>query len=269
MCIISTKNLHKTYTSERGMQVKALQNIDLEIKNNEFLCLLGESGCGKSTLLHLIAGLLKPTSGQIEVLGKPLTAPISEAQMVFQEYSLLPWRDVLDNVGLSLEMQGVKKRERRSKAKAALVNLGLEDFIHSYPHELSGGMRQRVAIARALATQPKILYMDEPFGALDAHTRLRMQQELLALWLESQLTIIFVTHSIEEAVFLASRIVVMKGNPGEFIEDIPNVLQHPRDRWSREFGAYCHHLLGYLDKESLPPEEDTSTPGRYAQNSCC
>ena len=176
--ILELENVGKTFHSERGQEITALEDIDLSIDEEEFVCILGPSGCGKSTLLRMMAGLEKPTSGTILALDKPVVNPIPEAQMVFQEYSLMPWRDVLSNVELGLEMRHVPKAERRKKAKEMLETFGLGDFTKSFPYELSGGMQQRVAIARAMATDPTILYMDEPFGALDANTRYRMQQEL-------------------------------------------------------------------------------------------
>lgn len=273
MAIVRLQDVNKTYISERGHRLEVLANIGLQIEAQQFVCLLGASGCGKSTLLNLMAGLLQPSTGAIEVLGKPLTRPIREAQMVFQEYSLLPWRDILDNVGLSLEIQGVKKSLRRQKARELLDVLGLGDFAHHYPHELSGGMRQRAAIARALTTEPQLLYMDEPFGALDAHTRLLMQQELLNYWLFKKRTVVFVTHSIEEAVFLANRIVVLGGRPGKIIEDMPLSLTHPRNRWSKEFGDYCQHLMGLLGAGEVMPVSELQAaikpPTRYRQKGCC
>jgi len=254
---IEVNNASKTFFSEKGMAVKALEDIDLEIKPREFVCILGSSGCGKSTLLNLMVGLIPADQGEIEVLGKSIKQPIREAQMVFQEYSLLPWRDVLDNVSLSLELRGVGKKERRQKSKEFLDAFGLGEFARSYPHELSGGMRQRAAIARALSTEPDVLYMDEPFGALDAHTRMKMQQELLNFWLGARRTVVFVTHSVEEAVFLGTRIIVLGGKPGKIQQDIPIALPYPRDRWNSEFGGYCNDLLqcmNEIDEPSVTPD---------------
>ncbi|MCL2170478.1 MAG: ABC transporter ATP-binding protein, partial [Defluviitaleaceae bacterium] len=180
---------------------------------------------------------------------------------------------ILDNVGLGLELRGLKKDEWEQKAQGLLDTFGLEEFGHFYPHELSGGMRQRAAIARAMTTDPKLLYMDEPFGALDAQCRLMMQDELLKFWLESKPTVVFVTHSIEEAVFLGSRIVVLGGRPGKVVEDISVELPYPRDRWNTEFGQYCKHLLSLLQAEpySFAGRKDAQkTPIlRHQQKSCC
>ena len=259
---IEIKNISKTFFNEKGMAVKALEDVYLEIKPQEFVCVLGSSGCGKSTLLNLLGGLIFPEQGAIDVLGKPLKKPVREAQMVFQEYSLLPWRDVLNNVSLSMELQGAPKKERRKKAAELLNAFGLSKFSENYPHELSGGMRQRVAIARALSTEPDILYMDEPFGALDAHTRMKMQQELLNFWLGARRTVVFVTHSVEEAVFLATRIIVLGGRPGRIQRDISIELPYTRNRWSPEFGNYCNDLLQYMNDADEPEAtyDDANAP---------
>ena len=274
MNAIEVRNISKTFFSEKGMAVKALEGIHLEIKPREFVCLLGSSGCGKSTLLNLIGGLIPPDQGSIEVLGKPLKKPVRQAEMVFQEYSLLPWRDVLDNVSLSMELRGVGKKERRQRAEKLLDTFGLGRFSKSYPHELSGGMRQRAAIARALSTEPDILYMDEPFGALDAHTRMKMQQELLNFWLGARRTVIFVTHSVEEAVFLGTRIIMLGGRPGKILGDISIELDYPRNRWSPEFGSYCSDLLQYMNDTDAPEEpchgDDSAPPGyKPLSKGCC
>ena len=274
MNAIEVKDISKTFFSEKGMAVKALEGIHLEIKPREFVCLLGSSGCGKSTLLNLIGGLIPPDHGSIEVLGKPLKKPVRQTEMVFQEYSLLPWRDVLDNVSLSMELRGVGKKERRQRAEKLLDAFGLGRFSKSYPHELSGGMRQRAAIARALSTEPDILYMDEPFGALDAHTRMKMQQELLNFWLGARRTVMFVTHSVEEAVFLGTRIIMLGGRPGKILGDISIELDHPRNRWSPEFGGYCSDLLKYMNDTDVTEEpcqgDDSAPPGyKPLSKGCC
>ena len=272
MNAIEIKNLSKTFFCEKGKEITALEDIHLEIKSQEFVCILGSSGCGKSTLLNLMGGLISPEFGQIEVLGKPLKKPIREAQMVFQEYSLLPWRDVLYNTTLSMEIHGVGKKQRCQKAQELLNVFGLGGFADCYPHELSGGMRQRVAIARALTTEPDILYMDEPFGALDAHTRMKMQQELLNFWLGSKRTVVFVTHSVEEAVFLGTRIILLGGRPGKIWQDISIDLDYPRDRWSPEFGGHCRKLLDSMslgDESATPHPEDNTPSGPKAVAGCC
>lgn len=176
------KNIDKTFVTKKGQAIHALQNVSLKIKNNDFVCLVGPSGCGKSTLLRIIAGLEQASTGTVVFRGQPVTKPDKRLGMIFQEYSLLPWRTVADNVALGLEFAGKPISERREVSKKFLDLVGLTDFATSYPYELSGGMRQRVAIARALANDPDVLLMDEPFGALDAHTRILLQRELLRIW---------------------------------------------------------------------------------------
>ncbi|MCT4621448.1 MAG: ABC transporter ATP-binding protein [Marinisporobacter sp.] len=246
--IIEINGLSKTFFSEKKQAVCALKNIDLNIKDQEFVCLIGPSGSGKSTLLRLMEGLIKPSTGSIKVMDKPLEKPIAQAGMVFQEYSLLPWRNIIDNVVLGLEFRKMAKRERYEKAKDILKKFGLEDFHESFPHELSGGMKQRAAIARAIATSPKILYMDEPFGALDAYTRFQMQKELISFWIEEKRTIVFVTHSVEEAVFLGTRVIVMSARPGEIMGDFHIDLPYPRDRWNEEFAQYFKKLMDLMNR---------------------
>lgn len=254
--ILELENVGKTFHSERGQEITALEDIDLSIDEEEFVCILGPSGCGKSTLLRMMAGLEKPTSGTILALDKPVVNPIPEAQMVFQEYSLMPWRDVLSNVELGLEMRHVPKAERRKKAKEMLETFGLGDFTKSFPYELSGGMQQRVAIARAMATDPTILYMDEPFGALDANTRYRMQQELHSFWVSAPRTVVFVTHSVEEALFLGTRVLIMSGRPGKVIQDIKVRLPFPRNRWSPEFGELFQQVMENMGEDLGIPYQD-------------
>lgn len=276
MAVIELQKVEKEYQTERGKSVTALDGIDLSIDRQEFVCLLGPSGCGKSTLLRLMSGLEKPTGGALRVLDRPVTKPVPEAQVVFQEYSLMPWRDVLGNVEMGLELRHVPAEERKKKALEILGTFGLADFTKSFPYELSGGMQQRVAIARAMATDPDILYMDEPFGALDAHTRFQMQQELLTFWLSARKTVVFVTHSIEEALFLGTRIIVMSGRPGKILRDLKVELPYPRDRWSPEFGKLFQQVMadmgdGHDGGQPPAPSDDDGprAPGRYTQASCC
>lgn len=247
--IIEIKQLKKTFISEKKQKVDALNNINLEIKEQEFVCLIGPSGSGKSTLLRLMAGLINPSEGRIDVMGKELKEPIKEAGMVFQEYSLMPWRNIIDNVAFGLELRRISKKKRYEVVENILKRFGLEGFNNSFPYELSGGMKQRAAIARAIANSPKILYMDEPFGALDAHTRFKMQKDLINFWLEDKRTIVFVTHSVEEAVFLGTRIIVMSSRPGEIIGDFKIDLPYPRNRWNEKFGKYFKELMGLMDGE--------------------
>jgi NitT/TauT family transport system ATP-binding protein len=232
-----------------GQEVRALQAIDLEIPRGAFVCLLGPSGCGKSTLLNAVAGFSLPSSGTITVDGAAVTSPGPDRGMVFQEYALFPWMTVAQNIAFGLEIKGVPKAVRRAKVEALLTLLHLEEFSHRYPKDLSGGMRQRVAIARVLALDSPILLMDEPFGALDALTRRTLQDELLRLWLELQKTILFVTHSIEEALYLADRTVVMTYRPGTVKRDLVIGLPRPRDVSSPAFNALKKELSLLLMEE--------------------
>lgn len=244
--IIRTTELCKTFITEKGQEVNALKNINLSVKEHEFICLLGPSGSGKSTLLRLIAGLEKLTSGEVLVMDKIIDNPIQEAGMVFQEYSLMPWRNIIDNVAFGLELKKMNKKERYKTANSILERFGLGEFGQSFPYELSGGMQQRAAIARAIVNSPNILYMDEPFGALDAYTRYKMQEDLVEFWLEEKRTIIFVTHSVEEAILLGTRVIVMSHRPGEIIEDFKIDLPYPRNRWNEGFGVYFDKLMNLM-----------------------
>ena len=223
-------------------ELVALSGIDLVIPRGQFTCLLGPSGCGKSTLLNAVAGFSPPTSGTITADGKPVTEPGPDRGMVFQEYALFPWMTVEDNIGFGLQIKGIGKAEIGQRVDALLAMLSLTDFRQRFPKDLSGGMRQRVAIARVLAIDSPIMLMDEPFGALDALTRRNLQDELLRIWAELKKTIIFVTHSIEEAIYLADRIVVMTYRPGTVKRDIIVDLPRERDPASPEFNALKREL---------------------------
>ncbi|HOB17074.1 MAG TPA: ABC transporter ATP-binding protein [Candidatus Methanoculleus thermohydrogenotrophicum] len=240
---VTIQNLSKIFPKEDGTVTQALESVDLEIQDKEFVCLVGPSGCGKTTLLRIIAGLETATTGSVTVDGDAVTGPDPKRGMVFQEYSLFPWRRVIDNVSFGLEMKGVGKEERRQTADRYIEMVGLSQFRDAYPYELSGGMRQRVAIARALANDPDVLLMDEPFGALDAQTRNRMQKELLCLWKKTEKTIIFVTHSVDEAVYLSDRIVVLSPRPGTVREIIEIPWPRPRDRTSAGFAEVRRRVL--------------------------
>ena len=234
-------NVSKVFDSD-GRNMVALQDIDLEIPRGQFVCLLGPSGCGKSTVLNAIAGFAPPTSGRIVADGVPVAGPGPERGMVFQEYALFPWMTVEQNVGFGLEIKGMARAEIAQRVAGLLRLLSLEDFAKRYPKDLSGGMRQRVAIARVLALDSPILLMDEPFGALDALTRRNLQDELLRLWAELKKTVIFVTHSIEEAIYLADRIVVMTYRPGTIKRDMLVDLPRLRDPAAPEFNALKREL---------------------------
>lgn len=220
---------------QKGEQLQVLDNISLEVQKGEFICLLGPSGCGKSTLLNSIAGFECPDQGYIKINQEPVKAPSSKYVTIFQNYGLLPWRSVLKNVELGLETSKHSRKEREKIARKYIELVGLSKFEKSHPHQLSGGMQQRVAIARALAVNPDILFMDEPYGALDAITRIKMQKDILEITKTHQKTTLFVTHDIEEAVYLADRIVIMTPNPGRIKEILPVKLPTSRDRTSDDF----------------------------------
>jgi NitT/TauT family transport system ATP-binding protein len=224
---IEVRGVSKIYPTRQGT-VEALQAINLTVEEGEFVCLIGPSGCGKSTLLRILAGLYEESSGKVIVNSatdnnRPLNA------VVFQEYAVFPWRTALDNVAFGLEMRGIEKDKRREIARRHLKMVGLSRFADHYPYQLSGGMRQRVALARALANDPEILLMDEPFGALDAQTREIMQDELLRIWQANQKTVVYVTHSIDEAVVLGDRVVLMTAAPGRIKATYPIELPRPRE----------------------------------------
>jgi ABC-type nitrate/sulfonate/bicarbonate transport system ATPase subunit len=222
-----SKSFHKT-VKNHTTELKALSDVSLSIRENEFLSIIGPSGCGKTTLLKMIDGLIPYDSGRIVIDGKPVTAPGPDRAVVFQAFALLPWRTVLANVEFSLELRRLAKEERTSIARDCLKRVGLGDFENHYPHELSGGMQQRAGLARALAVNPAILLMDEPFGAVDAQTRQLLQEELLELWQRERKTVIFVTHSMDEAVYLSDRVVVMTPRPGRVAEVLDVPLARPR-----------------------------------------
>jgi len=226
------QHLCKAYQT-RNAVVPALEDMTFSVGEREFVCIVGPSGCGKTTLLKLIARLLKPTSGRI-IFGTRPADDRPRSALVFQEHGLFPWMTVLDNVAFGLEMRGVGREERHDRARAFIEKVGLAYFAHSYPHELSVGMRQRVGIARAFVADAPILLMDEPFGSLDAQTRLVLQEELLRLWKDHQKLVVYVTHDIEEAVLLGDRVLVMTGHPGHIREEIPIPLPRPRDLSARE-----------------------------------
>ncbi|WP_158744004.1 ABC transporter ATP-binding protein [Acidisphaera sp. L21] len=245
---ITCAGVGKTYTG-KGRPVEALQGISLACAEGEFVCLLGLSGCGKSTLLQMIAGLEQPTTGRITVAGQVLDGPSSETSIVFQDHGLFPWMTVRANVEFNMKARRVPPAARRARADDMLALTGLTAFVGSYPHELSGGMRQRVGIARALTTHPRALLMDEPFGALDAQTRGHLQAELLSIWASQRTTVLFVTHSIEEAVFLADRILVFTPRPGRLAAEVMVDMPRPRLPTSPEFAAVAKGLRAMLGSE--------------------
>lgn len=241
-------NARKTFGSGKD-KVIAIEDLSFDIKENEFTVLVGPSGCGKSTFLYMVAGFEKPTSGKILLDGKPIQKPGPDRGFVFQEFVLYPWRTVLGNVTFGLEIAGEKKEEAKKKAMHYIRMVGLEGFQNKYPHTLSGGMKQRVGIARALAYDPEVLLMDEPFGALDAQTRKVMQQELTKIWEKTKKTVIFVTHSVIEAVYLADTIVVMTARPGRVKGIIDVDLPKPRSYTGEKYLSIRKKVLSLLEEE--------------------
>ncbi|MDK2974290.1 MAG: sulfonate transport system ATP-binding protein [Methanofollis sp.] len=243
---LKVEHINKSFVTNKGEQVDAIGDVSFTIQDKEFICIVGPSGCGKTTLLRIIAGLDVPSGGKAELGGKEIVGPSPKMAMIFQEYSLYPWRTILDNIAFGLEVQGVETDARYATARKYLKLIGLCEFETSYPYELSGGMRQRVAVARALAVDPEVLLMDEPFGALDAQTRNAMQTELLQIWEKTRKTVLFVTHSVDEAVFLADRIFVLSNRPSKIRETIDVPLPRPRDRTSVEFAQVRKHVLSLI-----------------------
>ena len=235
---VHARQVSKVYATRRGERVHALDQVSLETAPGEFVSVLGPSGCGKSTMLMLIAGLILPSEGEIRVAGEPLVRPRSDASMVFQRDVLLDWRSVLDNVLLPVEIKHLDRRRYRARADELLGRVGLSGFESKYPSELSGGMRQRVAICRALIQDPSLLLMDEPFGALDALTREQMSLDLQRMWAAARNSVLFITHSIEEAVFLSDRVVVMSPRPGRIVEILAVGLSRPRGAHTRTEPAF-------------------------------
>ena len=243
--LIDIDGVGKTFTGQDGEQIIALEGTDLKIGRGEFVSIVGPSGCGKSTLLSLVAGLLETTIGEVRISGSRVDGPYTDLGFAFQSDLLLDWRTVLRNVLLQCDMRGIDNKAHQPRARELLRSVGLEGFEDKRPFELSGGMRQRVALCRALLLDPPMLMMDEPFGALDALTREQMQVDLLAMWQETKKTVLFVTHSISEAVYLSDRIIVMTPRPGKVREIIDIDISRPRDlnvRDTGEFGAIVHRI---------------------------
>lgn len=255
---ITIKDVSRTFYSPSGEKIEALKDVSLDVEDafspsgrdiGEFRVLLGPSGCGKSTLLRMIAGLDKPNSGQILVNGQPVTEPGKDRGMVFQKYTSFPWLTVAENVAYGMKINHVPEPQRKETVDRLLKSVGLSEFANVYPETLSGGMQQRVAIARTLALRPSVILMDEPFGALDAQTRSDMQQLLLQIWDETACTILFVTHDVEEAIYLADRIFIMSSHPGTIVEDVEVPFDRPRDlglKEKNEFHELQHYVLGRL-----------------------
>ncbi len=252
---ISIDNIaHEYFNPATWQRVRALDGCSLDVPEGEFVCIVGPSGCGKSTLLYLVAGLLRPTGGRIQVDGREVIRPGRDRGMVFQEFAILPWRTVEGNIGHGLEIARVPRRTREDTVRRYVALMGLAGFERKYPHELSGGMRQRVAVARTLAADPEVVLMDEPFAALDAQTRNVMQEELVRIALHERKTIVFVTHSVDEAIILGDRVVVLTHRPGRVKASL--VIEIPRDRrrWDvlgseERFTRYRHEILTMIREE--------------------
>jgi len=259
MTTIEIRDITKRFRSRGGDEVHALDRVSLDVRENEFLTLLGPSGCGKTTLLRTIAGLETPDGGSISVGGKVVTSPGPERAMLFQSFALLPWMSVMDNVSFGLRMRGVGRSEREARAKEIIDTVGLSGFERKQPHELSGGMQQRVGLARALAVKPQVLLMDEPFSAVDEQTRRILQEQLISIWEKDRTTVVFVTHSIDEAILLGDRIVLMSPRPGRIAEIRDVAIPRPRSALldsvesNPEWGRLKHHLWGLL--RGLQPDE--------------
>lgn len=238
----------KYFHDGRGETVEALRPVSLTVNTGDFVAVVGPSGCGKSTLLNMLGGFETPSAGRILVDGEPITGPDIQRGMVFQDYALFPWLSVLDNVAFGLRSK-MGKAQAREQARKWLALVGLSDFAEKAPRQLSGGMKQRVAIARTFATDPKLILMDEPFGALDALTRRFLQQQLLALWRDHQKTVVFITHSVQEAVFLASRVVIFTARPGRIKLDEPIDLPYPRQITDPAFREIEARIFEALDEE--------------------
>jgi NitT/TauT family transport system ATP-binding protein len=249
---IAAQNLTLCFRPKNREPVSALTGLNLAVDRGEFVSIVGPSGCGKSTFLNILLGLIKHDSGTLEFNGAPITGPSQERAMVFQEFGLLPWRTVAGNIELGLELKGTSATERARRAADLIKLVGLDGFESHYPHELSGGMKQRVGLARALATEPQVLLMDEPFAALDAQTRDLMQTELLQIWERTKKTVLFVTHSIEEAAYLSDRVIVMTARPGRTKDVLKITLPRPRDyemRLTPEFNEIKLRIWEVLKEE--------------------
>jgi NitT/TauT family transport system ATP-binding protein len=260
--------MKRYHLARTGSSLLAMGPLDIEFEEGEFVCIVGPSGCGKSTFLQMLAGLEPISEGTIELDGRLIRGPGADRGMVFQSYALFPWRTVLANIEFGLELKGLGKLERREIALRSAHRVGLRGFENAYPSELSGGMKQRVGIARALANDPPVLLMDEPFAALDAQTREMLQEQLLSIWRQTGNTVVFVTHSVQEAVYLSNRILVMTARPGRVKEVINVDLPYPRDVTSADFGAFMRPVYAALKDEvlkaaqmSFPAADAVGLPG--------
>ncbi len=255
---LSIQSVTRVFDGAKGLRTEALQPIDFEVRENDFVTILGPSGCGKSTLLRIVAGLGHPTSGQVLLNGQKVTGPGADRGMVFQSYTLFPWLDVAQNIRFGLRERGMPETQQKERADYFIAKVGLRGFEKHFPKQLSGGMQQRTAIARALANDPKILLMDEPFGALDNQTRVLMQELLLGIWEAERKTVLFVTHDIDEAIFMANRVAVFSARPGRIKAEIAVDLPHPRHytvKTTPAFMALKARLTEEIRAESLASVE--------------
>ena len=251
---LSIENLSRVFTSPKGQTTQALTPVNFEVRENDFVTILGPSGCGKSTLLRIVAGLDRPTTGQVVLDGSPVQGPGADRGMVFQSYTLFPWLNIEQNIRFGLRERGMPEREQKERSDFFIAKVGLRGFEQHFPKQLSGGMQQRTAIARALANDPKILLLDEPFGALDNQTRVLMQELLLGIWESAQKTVLFVTHDIDEAIFMANRVVVLSARPGRIKTELAVPFPHPRHytiKTSPEFMTLKAQLTEEIRAESM------------------
>ena len=257
MSQLSIQGVSRTFTSEKGKSTQALLPVDFDVKENDFVTILGPSGCGKSTMLRIVAGLDHPTSGRVLLDGRPVEGPGADRGMVFQSYTLFPWLTIEQNIRFGLRERGMGLAEQKDRSDYFISTVGLRGFVQHFPKQLSGGMQQRTAIARALANDPKILLMDEPFGALDNQTRVLMQELLLGIWEAERKTVMFVTHDIDEAIFMANRVAVFSARPGRIKSEIAVNLPHPRHytiKTSPEFMDLKARLTEEIRAESMAAE---------------
>ena len=255
---LSIQGVSRTFTSPKGLQTQALLPVDFEVQENDFVTILGPSGCGKSTMLRIVAGLDHPTQGRVLLDGQPVEGPGADRGMVFQSYTLFPWLTIAQNIRFGLRERGLSEADQKDRSEFFIAKVGLRGFDHHFPKQLSGGMQQRTAIARALANDPKILLMDEPFGALDNQTRVLMQELLLGIWESARKTVLFVTHDIDESIFMANRVAVFSARPGRIKTELAVDLPHPRHytiKTSPEFMELKARLTEEIRTESMASAE--------------
>ena len=256
---IELADISKTYFNVSNKEeIKAVNDISFNVEDGEFVSIIGLSGCGKTTLLRIISGLEQPSTGKIFLQGKEIERPYGQVGLIFQEYALFPWMTVIDNIDFGLEIKKVPKKKRKEMARFYLNKFNLDGFENEYPKELSGGMKQRVAIARTLINDPELLLMDEPFGSLDSQTRNSMQEFLLKVWQETKKTILFVSHNIDETVFLSQKVFGLSARPGRIKLLLEIDLPYPRERTSQEFNLYRKKILDYLEQERIKSDNEVT-----------